>query len=154
MEREDAGSYDGVVSDDSGSVTTSAATLAVSDSFSAWSARKGVAGAQTDADSDGLPNLVEYALGSDPQTRTPSASPVVTADGDYLALTYTKAKNSPDITCSAQVTSSLTGTWSTADVDQFWQVIDNGSTQTITARDKTSISASPSRFMRLKITTL
>jgi hypothetical protein len=153
-EREDAGSYDCVVSDDYGSITTSAATLAASDNFSAWSARKGVSGASGDPDFDGLPNLVEYALGSNPQTKTPSASPVITADGDYLALTYTKVKNSPDITCAAQVSSSLTGTWdsSAASVNQRWQAIDNGSTETITARDKVPISASPTRFMRLKIT--
>jgi hypothetical protein len=153
-EREDAGSYDCVVSDDYGSITTSAATLAASDNFSAWSARKGIAGASGDPDFDGLPNLVEYALGSNPQTKTPSASPVITADGDYLALTYTKVKNSPDITCAAQVSSSLTGTWysSAASVNQRWQAIDNGSTETITARDKVPISASPTRFMRLKIT--
>jgi hypothetical protein len=154
-EREDAGLYDCVVSDDYGSVNTSAATLAVSDSFSAWSARKGVAGSSGDPDFDGLPNLVEYALGSDPQTKTPSASPVVAPDGDYLTLTYTKVKNSPDITCAAQVASSLAGAWdsSAASVDQLWQVIDNGSTETITARDKAPLSASPTRFMRLKITT-
>lgn len=152
VEREDAGSYDCVVSDDSGSVTTSAATLAVSDSFSAWSARKGVAGAQTDPDSDGLANLVEYAHGSDPLTRNPAASPVVISDGNYLTLTYTKLKNSPDIACSAQITSSLNGTWSTAEVDQLWKVIDSGSTHTITARDKTPISVSPTRLMRLQVT--
>ena len=152
VEREDAGIYDCVVSDDYGSVTTSAATLTVSDSFSAWSARKGVAGASGDPDFDGLPNLVEYALGSDPNAKAPATAPVITADDDHLTLTYTKVKNSPDVTCAAQVSSSLADSWdsSAAVVDQQWQVIDNGSTQTITARDKTSVSTA--RFMRLQVT--
>ncbi len=152
-EREGAGLYDCVVSDDYGSVTTAAATLAVSDTFSAWSTRKGVAGASSDPDLDNLPNLVEYALGSDPQTKTPSASPVAAPDGDYLTLTYTRVKNSPDITCVAEVSSTLANDWTSAagNIEQLWQVIDNGSTQTITARDKTPITGAAKRFIRLKI---
>jgi hypothetical protein len=38
------------------------------------------------------------------------------------------------------------------DVEQLWQVADSLTTQTITARDKTSLPNATSRFMRLEVT--
>jgi len=150
----DAGSYDCVISDSYGSVTSAAATLAVSDNFAAWAARNGVAGATVDFDFDGLQNLIEYALGLDPKSPGLAGAPVSGTNGGRLTLTYTKVKNAPDVACAVQVTSSLAGTWSAAaaDVDQLWQVIDNGATQTITARDKTPFAGLPGRFIRLRVT--
>ena len=148
----DAGSYDCVISDNYGSVTSAATTLAVSDNFPAWAARNGVAGGTADPDFDGLRNLVEYALGSNPQSASLVVAPVAGTDAGHLTLTYTKVKNTPDIVCAAQVSSSLAGAWSAtaADVDQLWQVSDNGATETITARDKTLITGASRRFIRLQ----
>ena len=150
----DAGSYDCVITDSYGSVCSAAAALAVSDNFSAWSARNSVSGEMTDTDFDGLLTLVEYALGADPWNF--SLAPTVALSGGFLTLTYTKVKNTPDITCVAEVSASLAGGWSSAaaDVEQLWQTTDNGATQTITARDKTPHGSAPRRFLRLKVTRL
>ena len=149
-----AGAYDCVISDDYGSVRSAAATLAVSDNFPAWSARNSVSGETADPDLDGLRNLVEYALGADPQSASPASAPTAGRNGGYLTLTYTKVKNAPDIVCAAEVSSSVASGWTAAaaSVDQLWQVIDNGATQTITARDKTPLAGAPGRFIRLKVT--
>lgn len=73
VQPDDAGSYDCVVSDDGGSVTSAAVMLEVSDNFSAWAARNGVSGETDDYDADGLANLAEYLLGSDPRQSSPGA---------------------------------------------------------------------------------
>ena len=140
------------MSDGYGSVRSAAAALNVSDNFPAWATRNGVSGDTGDSDFDGLPNLVEYALGTDPQNASPA--PGAAQDGSYLTLTYTKVKNTPDIVCVAEVSASPAGAWTSAaaDVEQLWQVTDNGATQTITARDKTPVAGAGRRFIRLRVT--
>ena len=70
-----------------------------------------------------------------------------------VGLTYQKIKAATDITCTAEVASTLTGPWLSGsdDVDQLWQVGDGLTTQTITARDKTALPNATSRFMRLNV---
>ena len=71
----------------------------------------------------------------------------------FLTLTYKKIKAATGLTYAAEVARSVTGPWSSAakDVEQLWRVLDGPTTQTITARDKTSLSNAPMRFMRLKV---
>jgi len=150
----DAGTYDCVISDGYGSVTSAPSTLTVADNFAAWSVRNNVTGVVGDEDFDGLLNLFEYTHGSNPKTASPTFVPVSGTNSGYLTLTYTKVKNAPDISCAVQVSSSLASGWtsSAANVDQQWQLIDNGTTQTITARDKTLITGGTARYMRLQVT--
>jgi hypothetical protein len=63
-------------------------------------------------------------------------------------------KAATDIVYAAEVAGYPTGAWSSSDaqVDQNWLVIDYADTQSVTARDKTSFSNAPSRYLRLKVT--
>ena len=108
----------------------------------------------SDADGDGIPLLLEYTYGLNPLTNSPAGSPTGALRSNYLTLTYQKIKAATDITCTAEVSSHLTGPWLSGsnDVDQLWQVGDGLTTQTITARDKTAVPSAASRFMRLKVT--
>ena len=103
---------------------------------------------------DGIPNLLKYALNLDPLTCATSDLPVGSVTNGFLTLTYTKSKSAIDVICVVEVTDALTGIWSSAaaDVDQFWRIIDNGDTLTITARDKVNAANAACRFMRLKVT--
>ena len=112
-----------------------------------------IAGDLADPDHDGLPNLLEYALGLDPLVANTNGMLTGGILNGFLTFTYPKAKAATDITCVVEVTGSLTGGWSSAtgDVDQFWQVVDGLTNQTITARDQMPVTNATSRFMRLKV---
>jgi hypothetical protein len=129
--------------------------------FDQWKVNYNLTGATdtSDADGDGLPLLLEYALAGDPQTADsatlwPVPGLTIPSSTRYLTLTYTKNKAATDVTIAAEVAGAVTGTWSSAaaDVDQLWQVTDALTLQTITARDMTPVSAATKRFMRLKVT--
>lgn len=72
-----------------------------------------VSGESADPDGDGMPNLMEYAFGSDPWT--PSIPPITTslADG-RLQLTYRSPAAVSDLAYIPQVSSDLTH-WFTGD---------------------------------------
>jgi hypothetical protein len=102
-----------------------------------------------DPDNDSLVNLLEYALGLNPNTSSVAGGPVVsrvTTNGDdYLTITATKNPNATDIQYAAEVSSDLFA-W-TNDVT----VLQND-VSTFQARDNTPMSAAARRFIRLKIT--
>ena len=108
----------------------------------------------SDSDGDGIPLLLEYTYGLNPLTNSPAGSTTGKLQSNYLTLTYQKIKAATDITCTAEVSSNVTGPWLSGsnDVEQLWQVGDGLTTQTITARDKTGAPNASSRFMRLKVT--
>ena len=124
--------------------------------FEQWKASSGLpvdAAATSDTDHDGLPLLLEYALGLDPLNANRTGLPTPALAGSFLSLTYRKNKAATDITVVAEVSDDLMR-WLSAgtDVEQRWQVIDGSTYETITVRDKTPGSSSARRFMRLKIT--
>ena len=98
------------------------------------------------ASSDGMPNLLKYALGLNPLV--PAANPVV---GDittgYLRLTTPKNPNATDITYIVQVTSEVNGPWTSAGT-----VVDQNTPTLLQVHDGVPVSGSEQRFIRLKIT--
>jgi hypothetical protein len=107
----------------------------------------------SDGDNDGIPLLLEYALGLDPLVASTNGLPTGRVTNGFLTLTYTKIKAATDITCTAEVSDKVTGPWlsTTNDVEQLWQVVDGLTAQTITARDRTAAGNALTRFMRLKV---
>ena len=123
--------------------------------FDQWKANYGLppsTPATSDDDLDGLTLLYEYVLGLDPTAVSVAGLPSGTAGDGHLALTYTKIKAATDVEVSAEVAGTVDGVYSSseADVEQRWQVAEDLTTETITARDKTG--GAPSRFMRLNVT--
>jgi PKD repeat protein len=102
-------------------------------------------GNDADFDSDGLTNLLEYALGTDPRAR--NAGPAAALVSDHLTLNFLRPRALPDVDYAAQVSGDLT-TWTTLPLE----VVTDGETQTMRAVDTVPASSAAQRFMRLKAT--
>jgi hypothetical protein len=106
-----------------------------------------VSGLAPDSDQDGVQNLMEYALGLNPNSVTP-LSQRITSDLDgsqYLRLTITKNPLATDVNYSVEVSSDLLN-WNTTEVLS----LQNTST-TLQVRDTLPTSTSQRRFMRLRV---
>lgn len=143
---------------DFASVTTDLAVTARYQSpYAAWAAGRSLAGtdaeATADPDGDGLPNLLEYALGLDPIQNTGEVGkPVVSRSGDALTLTYIRRIEAPDLTYLVEVSSDLVIWDSGTDaIEQVSVTTLDATRQEIVVRDRTSLSSSPKRFIRLRV---
>ncbi|MGH8048962.1 MAG: lamin tail domain-containing protein [Chthoniobacterales bacterium] len=104
-----------------------------------------------DPDHDGLPNLMEFALGGDPNAGATAGRPVVDAAAGKLMLTYVRSKVAlEEVALSAVCADDAGGPWAGAGVTE--EILsDNGTTQTVRA----SVDASGARkFLRLRVTRL
>lgn len=115
--------------------------------FGADASNPAIAGETADPDSDGLPNLLEYALGLNPTVFTATSVVVDTATG---ALRLTAAKNpaATDVTCVVEVSGDLVS-WTTSGTT----VVTNTTAQ-LQVRDDTAVSGANRRFIRLKVAKL
>src|SRR5262249_11406640 len=97
------------------------------------------------ASSDGMPNLVKYAFGLNPLVATNSP---VTADvgTGNLRLTAPKNPEATDVTFIVETASTLTSLWTTNGV-----VVDQNGPSIFQAHSDTAIGASPTGFMRLRV---
>ncbi len=133
------------------------ATVTVLESYDAWAARTmSTLGAaqrdpEADPDADGLTNLAEYALGTDP--RTASSPFTVSRDGNRLTLTYTRNPLAdPDLVITPQISGEL-GTWLSGDNVLIHSYVgSNGTVETWQVQDIDPITAGQRRFLRLVIT--
>ena len=113
----------------------------------------GNAANDADPDFDGVSNLREYAVGTNP---TVANSPMsgITSDTEvigankYLRLSVAKNPAATDITYQVQVCSDLAqASWTTAGTTQE---VNNGTT--LTVRDSTSLNTARRRFIRFNVT--
>ena len=113
----------------------------------------GNAANDADPDFDGVSNLREYAVGTNP---TVPNSPMsgITSDTEvigankYLRLSVAKNPAATDITYQIQVCSDLAqASWTTAGTTQ-----ETNSATTLTVRDSTSLNTSWRRFIRFNVT--
>jgi len=103
--------------------------------------------------SDGLPNLIKYALGLAPNLGGNGGrlSYGPAADNDYLSLTYTRPEPAPaDITYTVESSSDLAG-WTTAGLVETSNTA-NAGLRTITVRSGTPLTGGNKSFLRLKVT--
>lgn len=73
-----------------------------------------VSGADADADGDSIPNLVEYALGSNPRLRDGILGMWGSVDDGYWTFYYSTPTDRADVVCSVEVSTNLTD-WGSPD---------------------------------------
>jgi hypothetical protein len=71
-----------------------------------------IAGDMVDRDLDGLPNLLEYVLASDPNNSNPAGAPQVTNVNGRLTISFTRNVNATDVTLVVVASDSPAGPWS------------------------------------------
>jgi hypothetical protein len=103
----------------------------------------GLAADNADPDSDGLQNLAEYALGTDPRQFTPPLVPTLDANG--LSLSFTRPANLPGLNYSAESSEGI-DTWTPVPLE----VIQEGDPETVRARDPLTNGDPSKRFLRLR----
>lgn len=154
-----AGNYDVVVTNAVGSATSASVTLTVdpiASGFSAWLEANftleeipnpAVAGATADPDNDGLPNLIEYALGTHPRTATTDSGLTVGTEGGYWTFTYRRASAASDVTFAVETATNLSD-WTTAGVVE--ELVSSETSHTVW-RARVAQSGNPNCFFRLKV---
>ncbi len=101
------------------------------------------AGANADPDNDGVRNLIEYGLGTNPTQF--SAGPVLGNSGGFLTLTFDHIAGG-GITFAIEANDSLDDTW---DVVQTYPTF--GSAGTTVFTDNVAVGTGNSRFIRLAV---
>jgi len=117
--------------------------------FGANSSNPAIAGDTVDPNNNGIPNLLEYALGLNPTATDGAGLPTNAKSATEFSLTYTRNLNAPDVTLSVEWSSNLApNSWSNLGVTTQTTPI-NATRETV----KASIPAGSSvgqRFLHLK----
>ena len=105
-----------------------------------------------DFDRDNLANILEFALGTNPTDPQSSSGLDVIFDSDaHLTLTYRKLNHYPSLRYEIQVYEPSSG-WIAADgLTEVVSTQDEGEYTVLTIRDKSPVSANPSRFFRILV---
>ena len=125
-------------------------------SFLSWQQGRFTAGELADANisgpsavfgSDGLTNLVKYALGLDPKTDATTGLPELSTTSTDWNYTYTRPSSTTDVIYAVEVSTDLT-TWTTDGVT-LELVSSSGGVETW--RASYPLSPAPNTFFRLKV---
>lgn len=119
--------------------------------FAAWTAGIDWQGADSsplaDPENDGIPNLLEYALGGDPLTSDPGILPQPSLSNNRLALTFQRTAD-PDLIYQVEAGNDLAETsWT-----PIWS--SSGAANTagqFTVEDIQTLTGQPRRFLRLRV---
>ncbi len=106
-----------------------------------------IAGPLADPDNDGLPNVLERALGQSPLGA--SQGPQASVTDGYLSLEFFEANGTPDLTYTVKASADLLS-WSGANLVEVQRTPEPGGTR-VKVRDHTPITGTPRRFLRLEV---
>ncbi len=112
-------------------------------------ANSGIAADGEDPDLDGRPNLLEYAVGSDPLVAEGGPAAVAGHSGGKLTLTFNRIAD-PSLTYTVKGMNELTNAWSGATVI-FTSTGGTNTAGPVTVEDTVQASAQPRRFLRLEV---
>jgi hypothetical protein len=109
---------------------------------------------EADPDRDGLKNITEYALATNPNAANPSSDNKIVTDAenvgglDYLRLTITRNPDAADVQYEVEATGMLgaSATWSGAGL-----VTEVNTPGQLVVRDNVPIAPGVHRFMRLRV---
>lgn len=115
-----------------------------------YRANPGIGNENGDPDQDGLPNLVENALGLPPAAASPNPfAPVVT--NGHFQITLSKSKSATDVTLAVEWSPDLVNWFSGPAHVQEVDNVDGGSAWLSTQRMVSSLAAEPSGFVRVRV---
>lgn len=141
-----------------------------SEHFGAEATNPAVAGDDADPNHNGIPNIIEYALGGDPTGSSTgmSISPQGSrnATSNCMQISFTRLLDRNDVTLTVQASESLTGTWEnlaqSVNGAAFTSLLSGveisetgtGNTRAVIVCDRFTMSdsAHPRRFLRLEVT--
>jgi M6 family metalloprotease-like protein len=110
-----------------------------------------ITGDSDDPDGDGVPNLLEYALGLDPRAADEAGLPGGGIWNRFLTLNYRQNKQATDVAYAIESCTNLANAaWTTNNVSEVSRVNSN-LWWFVTAKHNTPVTNAPSRFMRLKV---
>ena len=112
------------------------------------SANSAAASDLADWDHDGVPNLLEYALGMDGKTEDRNSLPKALTINNHLALSY--VPSATDVTYSVESSTDLI-TWTTANVEAV-SIANPDPPGSVTFRYKFPLGAAGPAFLRIKVT--
>jgi|GEM_PF-849120 len=114
-----------------------------------------IVGKMADPDGDGVPNIVEYALGGNPlwpdRDRLP-AMRVIEGDGEtYLALEYIRPAGATGVGYVGEVSHDL-ATWSSGPGHvEVEAIVPSGEMEIVVVRDAIPLDQAGNRFLRLRV---
>jgi subtilisin family serine protease len=154
----DSGSFDVIVSNPAGSVTSAAATLTVTvpTGFNAWvlsnfdateRANPAISGPDAVLGGDGLTNFLKYALGLDPRVPATAGLPAPSMNATHWLFTYTRPVARDDVTYTVEASPDLVD-WTSITVTATKVDTTNGIE---TWRAEVPLTGRPQLFFRLKV---
>ncbi|MBI3879981.1 MAG: hypothetical protein HY301_07935 [Verrucomicrobia bacterium] len=147
-----------------GTVTPLAAWRALK--FAGNETNAAIAGDFADPDGDGVPNLLEYLLGTDPNAAASAGRPGLgsanESGSNFLTLTFSFDTNQTDVTATVLVSPDVTN-WFAGSVYSASNSVPNtafttqvsrsgGNPQTIVVRDNVPVESAVRQFMKLQVT--
>lgn len=123
--------------------------------FSPAQVTEGLSAMTADPDGDGHSNLMEYALGTDPNARNAAVEAGVMPDlagVDRLSLRFVRPIGRPDVLYTVEISSTLNdGGWVALSPLEISSV-PGTNMETVIGRSPSSVSASSRSFIRLRVT--